>query len=243
MNNVLITGGAGYLGSTLTEVLLDKGYHVDVLDNLIYEQTSLLHLCSDKTFRFINRDVTDFKFLKRIVHLYDVIIPLAAIVGAPACDKNKELATKVNFEQIKCIVDNLTDEQKLIMPNTNSQYGSSEEVITEDSSFNPLSHYAVTKCDAEDYILDNKNGVCLRLATVFGASPRMRTDLLINDFVYKAMVDGYIVLFESHFKRNYITVYRRSNTKSFINKSVLILGDAPKTVANLKHTPFLLSSI
>ena len=133
----LITGGAGYLGSTLTEVLLDKGYHVDVLDNLIYEQTSLLHLCSDKTFRFINRDVTDFKFLKRIVHLYDVIIPLAAIVGAPACDKNKELATKVNFEQIKCIVDNLTDEQKLIMPNTNSQYGSSEEVITEDSSFNP----------------------------------------------------------------------------------------------------------
>ena len=206
MNNVLITGGAGYLGSTLTEVLLDKGYHVDVLDNLIYEQTSLLHLCSDKTFRFINRDVTDFKFLKRIVHLYDVIIPLAAIVGAPACDKNKELATKVNFEQIKCIVDNLTDEQKLIMPNTNSQYGSSEEVITEDSSFNPLSHYAVTKCDAEDYILDNKNGVCLRLATVFGASPRMRTDLLINDFVYKAMVDGYIVLFESHFKRNYIHV-------------------------------------
>ena len=206
MNNVLITGGAGYLGSTLTEVLLDKGYHVDVLDNLIYEQTSLLHLCSDKTFRFINRDVTDFEFLKKIIHLYDVIIPLAAIVGAPACDKNKELATKVNFEQIKCIVDNLTDEQKLIMPNTNSQYGSSEEVITEDSSFNPLSHYAVTKCDAEDYILDNKNGVCLRLATVFGASPRMRTDLLINDFVYKAMVDGYIVLFESHFKRNYIHV-------------------------------------
>ncbi len=132
MIKVLITGGAGYLGSTLTEVLLDKGYHVDVLDNLIYEQTSLLHLCSDKTFRFINRDVTDFEFLKRIVHLYDVIIPLAAIVGAPACDKNKELATKVNFEQIKCIVDNLTDEQKLIMPNTNSQYGSSEEIITED---------------------------------------------------------------------------------------------------------------
>jgi nucleoside-diphosphate-sugar epimerase len=206
MIKVLITGGAGYLGSTLTEVLLDKGYHVDVLDNLIYEQTSLLHLCSDKTFRFINRDVTDFEFLKRIVHLYDVIIPLAAIVGAPACDKNKELATKVNFEQIKCIVDNLTDEQKLIMPNTNSQYGSSEEIITEDSSFNPLSHYAVTKCDAEDYILDNKNGVCLRLATVFGASPRMRTDLLVNDFVYKAIVDGYLVLFESHFKRNYIHV-------------------------------------
>ena len=215
MVKVLITGGAGYLGSTLTEVLLDKGYHVDVLDNLIYEQTSLLHLCSDKTFRFINHDVTDFEFLKRIIHLYDVIIPLAAIVGAPACDKNKELATKVNFEQIKCIVDNLRDDQKLIMPNTNSQYGSSEEIITEESSFNPLSHYAVTKCDAEDYILNNKNGVCLRLATVFGASPRMRTDLLVNDFVYKATVDGYLVLFESHFKRNYIHVRDIANTFLF----------------------------
>ena len=215
MNNVLITGGAGYLGSTLTEVLLDKEYHVDVLDNLIYEQTSLLHLCSDKTFRFINRDVTDFKFLKRIVHLYDVIIPLAAIVGAPACDKNKELATKVNFEQIKCIVDNLRDDQKLIMPNTNSQYGSSKEIITEESPFNPLSHYAVTKCNAEDYIMNSGNGVCLRLATVFGSSPRMRTDLLVNDFVHKALVDGYIVLFESHFKRNYIHVKDIANTFLF----------------------------
>ena len=205
-NKVLITGGAGYLGSTLTEVLLDKGYHVDVLDNLLYEQTSLLHLCSHKNFRFINTDVTYFKFLKTIVSAYDVVIPLAAIVGGPACDKNKELATKVNFEQIKCIVDNITPEQKLIMPNTNSQYGSSSEVITEDSPFNPLSHYAVTKCDAEDYILNNKNGVCLRLATVFGASARMRTDLLVNDFVHKAIVDGYLVLFESHFKRNYIHV-------------------------------------
>jgi len=138
-NKVLITGGAGYLGSTLTEVLLDNGYHVDVLDNLLYEQTSLLHLCSHKNFRFINTDVTYFKFLKTIVSAYDVVIPLAAIVGGPACDKNKELATKVNFEQIKCIVDNITDNQKLIMPNTNSQYGSSSEVITEDSPFNPLS--------------------------------------------------------------------------------------------------------
>ena len=205
-NKVLITGGAGYLGSTLTEVLLDNGYHVDVLDNLLYEQTSLLHLCSHKNFRFINTDVTYFKFLKTIVSAYDVVIPLAAIVGGPACDKNKELATKVNFEQIKCIVDNITPEQKLIMPNTNSQYGSSSEVITEDSPFNPLSHYAVTKCDAEDYILNNKSGVCLRLATVFGASARMRTDLLVNDFVHKAIVDGYLVLFESHFKRNYIHV-------------------------------------
>ena len=193
MVKVLITGGAGYLGSTLTEVLLDKGYRVDVLDNLMYEQTSLLHLCSHENFRFMNVDVTNFKFLKTIVSTYDVVIPLAAIVGGPACDKNKDLATKVNFEQIKCIVDNLEDNQKLIMPNTNSQYGSSKEVITEDSPFNPLSHYAVTKCDAENYILKNKSGVCLRLATVFGASARMRTDLLVNDFVHKTIVDGYLV--------------------------------------------------
>ena len=112
MVKVLITGGAGYLGSTLTEVLLDNGYKVDVLDNLMYEQSSLLHLCSNENFRFMNTDVTNFKFLKSIVSAYDVVIPLAAIVGGPACDKNKELATKVNFEQIKCIVDNLTDEQK-----------------------------------------------------------------------------------------------------------------------------------
>ena len=215
MNKVLITGGAGYIGSTLTQFLLDNGYKVDVIDNLMYEQTSLLHLCSDENFRFINHDVIDFKFLKKLISLYDVVIPLAAIVGSPACDKNKELATKVNFEQIKCIVDNLRDDQKLIMPNTNSQYGSSKEIITEESPFNPLSHYAVTKCNAEDYIMNSGNGVCLRLATVFGSSPRMRTDLLVNDFVHKALVDGYIVLFESHFKRNYIHVKDIANTFLF----------------------------
>ena len=131
MVKVLITGGAGYLGSTLTQHLLDRGYKVDVLDNLMYEQTSLLHLCSHDNFRFMNEDVTNFEFLKHLINDYDVVIPLAAIVGGPACDKNKELATKVNFEQIKCIVDSLNDNQKLIMPNTNSQYGSSKEVITE----------------------------------------------------------------------------------------------------------------
>ena len=215
MVRVLITGGAGYLGSTLTQHLLDNFYKVDVLDNLMYKQTSLLHLCSHKNFNFIKHDVTDFDYLSEIVSNYDVIIPLAAIVGAPACDENKELATKINFEQIKCIVDNLRDDQKLIMPNTNSQYGSSKDVITEKSPFNPLSHYAVTKCDAEDYIMESGKGICLRLATVFGASSRMRTDLLVNDFVHKAIVDGYIVLFESHFKRNYIHVKDIARTFEF----------------------------
>ena len=205
-NKVLITGGAGYLGSALTELLLDKGYVVTVLDNLMYKQTSLLHLCSNTNFKFIKGDVIDFELLKKLIPEYDIIIPLAAIVGAPACDSNKDLAIKVNYTQIQVIVDMLRKDQKLIMPNTNSQYGSSKDIITEESPFNPLSLYAKTKCDAEEHILDWGNGICLRLATVFGASSRMRTDLLVNDFVHKAIVEGCIVLFQSHYKRNYIHV-------------------------------------
>ena len=204
--SVLITGGAGYLGSVLAEVLLDSGYQVTVFDNLMYKQTSLLHLCNDKDFNFIKGDVTNKKqFLPQIIN-HDVIIPLAAIVGAPACDANKDLATAINYEQIQFIVDNLEPTQKLIMPNTNSQYGSSTKTITEESPFNPLSHYAITKCKAEEYIMDWGNGICLRLATVFGSSPRMRTDLLVNNFVYKTITEGCLVLFQSKFKRNYIHV-------------------------------------
>ena len=205
-NKVLITGGAGYLGSVLTDLLLTHDYKVTVLDNIMYKQTSLLHLCNEKNFTFIKGDVTDKDILQILTKEHDIIIPLAAIVGAPACDANQELATAINFTQVKNIVDVLRDDQKLLMPNTNSQYGSSDKVITEESPFNPLSHYAVTKCDAENYIMKNKNGVCLRLATVFGASPRMRTDLLVNDFTYRAFTDGVLVLFQSHFKRNYIHV-------------------------------------
>ena len=175
MDSVLITGGAGYIGSVLAEMLLDKGYEVTVLDNLLYKQTSLLHLCDNKFFTFIKGDVTNKVQLQALVVTHDIIIPLAAIVGAPACDANKDLATSVNLHQIENIVDILETNQKLIMPNTNSQYGSSDKIITEESPFNPLSHYAKTKCEAEDYIIDWENGICLRLATVFGSSPRMRT--------------------------------------------------------------------
>ena len=202
MTKVLITGGAGYIGSVLTELLLEKGYKVTVLDNLSLRQLSLLHVSYHENFNLIEGDATDEKLVSSLLRTHDVIIPLAAVVGAPACEINKDLATKLNFEQIKNIVNNLSKEQKLLMPNTNSQYGSSKDIITEESSFNPLSHYAKTKCDAENYIRENGNGVCFRLATVFGASPRMRTDLLVNDFVLKALVDGYLVLFQSHFKRN-----------------------------------------
>lgn len=206
MEKVLITGGAGYIGSTLTELLLNKDYAVDVLDNLSLRQISLLQVCHNENFNLIEGDATDFESLANMVKDYDIIIPLAAIVGAPACDANKYLATKLNFEHVKVIVDNMNSNQKLLMPNTNSQYGSSPDMITEESPFNPLSHYAKTKCDAENYIISSGNGICFRLATVFGASSRMRTDLLVNDFVHKAIVDGYLVLFQSHFKRNYIHV-------------------------------------
>jgi nucleoside-diphosphate-sugar epimerase len=213
---VLITGGAGYLGSTLSELLLDNGYEVTVLDNLMYNQLSILHLFKKENFKFINGDVRDKSLLKSLVNLNDVLIPLAAIVGMPACKSNEQLAIDVNFEQIKTIVEFMGESQKIILPNTNSQYGSSDKIITEESPFNPLSLYAKTKCDAEDMMLTKGNGISLRLATVFGVSPRMRTDLLVNDFVYKSLVDGYLVLFESHFKRNYIHIQDIARTFLFM---------------------------
>jgi nucleoside-diphosphate-sugar epimerase len=219
MEKVLITGGAGYLGSTLSEHLLNKGYSVTVLDNLMYKQMSLLHLFKRENFKFIFGDVRDKKTLQELVSTHDVIIPLAAIVGMPACKLNPELATEVNYTQIANIVGVLKGNQKLILPNTNSQYGSSDNIITEDSPFKPLSHYAKTKCDAEDLILKSKKGIALRLATVFGVSPRMRMDLLVNDFVYKSVTDGYMVLFESHFKRNYIHVQDIARTFEFMIKN------------------------
>jgi len=213
---VLITGGAGYLGSNLTRHLLEAGYSVTVLDNLMYDQVTLLHLFGNPKFQFELGDVRDKKLLQELVGLHDVIIPLAAIVGMPACKANPELTVAVNYYQVADIIEVLRDDQKLILPNTNSQYGSSDSIITEESPFNPLSLYAKTKCDAENTMLAKGNGVSLRLATVFGVSPRMRTDLLVNDFVYKSVVDGYLVLFEAHFKRNYIHVQDIARTFQFI---------------------------
>lgn len=215
-NKVLITGGAGYLGSTLTEHLLNNGYEVTVLDNLMYDQLSLLHLFKREGFKFELGDVRNKELLQKLVKEHSIVIPLAAIVGMPACKANPELTVAVNYQQVVDVLEVLKDDQKLILPNTNSQYGSSDSIITEESPFKPLSLYAKTKCDAEDAMLAKGNGVSLRLATVFGVSPRMRTDLLVNDFTYKSVVDGYLVLFEAHFKRNYIHVQDIARTFQFI---------------------------
>ena len=216
MTSVLITGGAGYLGSVLTEVLLNKGYRVTILDNLIYKQTSVAPFAYHPNFDFVLGDVTNESTLKPLVESHDVIIPLAAIVGMPACKAQPELTVKVNYEQVKNITQWVTKNQMVLIPNTNSQYGSSTEIITEESPFKPLSSYAETKCDAEKAVLDSGNGIALRLATVFGMSYRMRMDLLVNDFVYKSLENGYLVLFESHFVRNYIHVRDIANTFLFM---------------------------
>ena len=215
MQKVLITGGAGYLGSVLTEVLLSKGYKVTVFDSLVYKQLSLTQFCHNQNFNLVVGDVRDTQLLSDLVETHDIIIPLAAIVGMPACKKDPDLTVAVNYQQIDDIVHFMWKGQKLLVPNTNSQYGSSDTIITEESPFNPLSLYAQTKCDAEKAVLDSGNGISLRLATVFGVSYRQRMDLLVNDFVYRAFTDEFLVLFESHFLRNYVHV--RDVAKAFVH--------------------------
>ena len=204
---ILITGGAGYLGSVITRQLL-LHHTVTVIDNLMYNQTSLLDLFGKPGFKFIYGDVRDTNLLLKQVKEHDVIIPLAAIVGFPSCEKDKQLATDDNFNQIKNIVDNLSPHQQILYPNTNSGYGSrtNKGEVDETNSLTPISHYGITKCDSENYIKDNSNGITFRLATVFGVSSRMRLDLLVNEFVYKLLTDKYITIFEKEFVRNFIHI-------------------------------------
>ena len=207
-HNVLITGGAGYIGSVLSEYLLKKGYNVTIFDNFSYNQNSLFFHCNYKNFNLIKADVRDTGILKKAIKTNDTIIPLAAIVGAPACETDKKLASDVNFKQIQNIKKFSSNDQFILLPVSNSGYGISEgdKALDEESPLKPISHYGITKVKAEKEILKRKNSVSLRLATVFGPSFRMRTDLLVNDFTLRAYRDNYIVLFEPHFKRNYIHV-------------------------------------
>lgn len=206
--HVLVTGGAGYLGSILNEHLLKAGYRVTVVDKLIYGQHSLFHLCVNPAFDFVMGDVRDEDLMRRLVKNVDVIIPLAAIVGAPACDRDPWLARSVNLEAIQLLNRLRSHHQLIVFPNTNSGYGikSGDVFCTEDTPLDPISLYGQTKVQAEQELLETPNTIVLRLATVFGISPRMRLDLLVNHFVYAAVTDGYIVIFEKDFKRNYVHI-------------------------------------
>lgn len=205
---ILVTGAAGYLGSILCQHLLEAGYKVTGLDNLTYGQAYLFHLGANPAFNFINGDARDAELMQELLKDVDVIIPLAAIVGASACKRDPQLTKSVNLESIQLLNRLRSSQQLIIYPNTNSGYGtkSGDSYCTEDSPLEPISLYGQTKVQAEVELLNSPNAIALRLATVFGLSPRMRLDLLVNHFVYTAVTDGYLVIFEKDFKRNYIHI-------------------------------------
>lgn len=214
---ILVTGGAGYIGSVLVPMLLYADHEVIVLDNFMYNQTSLLDCCHDSRLRIIDGDVRNESLVKNYVGQSDAIIHLASIVGAPACNKDPAAAKSIIYDAVWNIIFARKRSQWIIYPNTNSGYGIGQEGVscTEETPLNPISLYGRLKVDAEKEILNSGNSVTLRLATVFGVSPRMRLDLLVNDFVYRAVNDRFIILFEAHFKRNYIHV--RDVAKAFIH--------------------------
>lgn len=206
---VLITGGAGYLGSVLTGYLLNKGYQVTCLDSLIYGQKSLFIYSDNPNFNFVFGDVRDRKVLEKIVLGFDAIIPLAALVGMPVCDRKQIDAISTNRDAIILLNELRSNNQRIIYPTTNSGYGtkSGDIFCTEKTPLEPVSLYGTTKVEAEKHLLESgKDAITLRLATVFGISPRMRTDLLVNDFVLKAVSDSYIVIYQKDFKRNYVHI-------------------------------------
>lgn len=217
MARVLITGGAGYIGSILVPMLLNVGHEVIVLDNFMYGQISLLDCCHNPLLRIVREDVRNEDLVGSLVRQSDAVIHMACIVGAPACDKDPVAAKTVNYESVRNILKARTKNQPILFPNTNSGYGIGQEGIycTEKTPLNPISLYGRLKVEAEKEILSRGNSIVLRLATVFGISPRMRLDLMVNDFVYRAVNDKFIVLFEGHFKRNYIHV--RDVARAFIH--------------------------
>lgn len=214
---ILVTGGAGYLGSVLVPKLLSLDNKVTVIDNFMYNQTSLLDCVYDKNLTIVRGDVRDKNLISEWIKKVDAIFPLACITGTPACDRDTIAAKTVNYEAMKMLLDLRSKQQIVVFPTTNSGYGIGQEGVycTEETPLNPISLYGRLKVDAERVVLDSGNGITLRLATAFGISPRMRLDLLVNDFVYRAVTDRFIVLFQAHFKRNYIHV--RDVAKAFIH--------------------------
>ena len=213
---ILITGAAGYIGSVLVPILLQKGHEVIAVDNFMYKQTSLLECCHIDKLTLINEDVRNTSLIEKQVKKVDAILPLACLTGAPLCNKDPITARAVNFEAVKTILTKRSPDQMVIFPTTNSGYGVGEEGIhcTEGTPLRPVSLYGQLKVEIEKIILESGNSITFRFATVFGVSPRMRLDLLVNDFTYRAYHDRFIVLFEAHFKRNYLHV--RDAARAFI---------------------------
>lgn len=205
---ILVTGGAGYIGSILVPALLSQGHSVTVLDALIFNQTPLLDCCSNRRFDFIRGDICETLLMEKLIAKSDIIIPLAAIVGAPACKKSLTHSHLVNYQAHMNIVKKVSKDQRVVFPTTNSGYGIGEKdaFCTEESPLRPVSEYGRDKVEIERAFLDRGNAVTFRLATVFGMSPRMRMDLLVNDFAYRAYKDRSIILFEENFRRNFIHI-------------------------------------
>lgn len=215
--HILVTGGAGYLGSTMVPELLAAGYRVTVLDNFMFRQSSLGHVCHHPQLDLVNGDVRIEATIRPLVREADVVIPLAALVGAPLCAKDPVGATSTNKDSVLMLLSLMRKEQWLLMPTTNSGYGTGEPGVpcTEDSPLRPHSLYAIDKVEVEKHVLARPNSISFRLATVFGMSPRMRLDLLVNDFTYRAVHDRFVVLFEGRFKRNYVHV--RDVARAFLH--------------------------
>lgn len=214
---ILVPGGAGYIGSTLVPELLNLGHEVTVLDNFMYKQNSLSHVCYHQNFTIVNGDIRDYAKVERLVAKADVVIPLAALVGAPICSKDPVAASTVNKDAHIQLFKMTSPQQMVLMPTTNSAYGTGDtnNFCTEESPLKPISLYAKDKVEVEKHLMELKNPISFRLATVFGMSPKMRIDLLVNDFTYRAVYDRFVVLFEGHFKRNYVHV--RDVCRAFIH--------------------------
>ena len=220
MQKILVTGGAGYIGSILVPDLLNNGYEVTVLDLFNRPDIPLAHICENPHFNVIRGDARDTELIRSIIKNFDIIIPLAAMVGAPICSRDKLGAISTNYDAVKLLLSNMSSEQLIVYPTTNSGYGIGEKgkFCDETTPLSPISLYGKTKVDAEKAVLDSGKGISLRLATVFGISPKMRIDLLVNDFTWRACVDKAVVIFEGDFKRNYIHV--RDVSKAF-NHAIL----------------------
>ncbi len=214
---ILITGGAGYIGCVLVPTLLQAGYHVTLLDRFPEGDAALADCCRFETFSPVRGDARDESLLKKLLAKADIVLPLAALVGAPLCAQDPLNAVSVNRDAVITLLGMLSKTQRLVFPNSNSGYGigQKDQYCTEATPLRPVSLYGTTKVEAERAILDSGNGIALRLATVFGMSPRMRLDLLVNDFTYRAVTDRSVIVFEGHFKRNYIHV--RDVAKAFMH--------------------------